>query len=378
MISGRRNRDRRIGEKDKKKVGHTGNISGIRGAWMGVDLGDLAIKHTISLQSLSGKPIAIDAYNMIYQFLASIRQEDGTPLMDFKGNITAHLSGLFYRNCKLLESGIRPIYVFDGKPSALKGKTQEARSFAKRKAEEKWKAALESEDMVGARKFAQATSRLTPEMVVESKALLAAMGIPCVQAPSEGEAQASMMAQKGEAYATASQDYDAMLFGSPFLVRNLSITGRRKVPRQDRYIMIEPEFIDLKESLAALGIGREKLIFMGLLLGTDFNDGVRGVGPKTAIKIVKETNSLADLMAYVKQKYDYEFEVDPEAVLHLFLDPPYSPPGELRWRKPDNDAVMKLLVEQHDFSSERINGVLANLQKNMSEKAAQSKLDRFF
>lgn len=347
---------------------------------MGVDLGDLAIKHTINLQSLSGKPVAIDAYNMIYQFLSSIRQEDGTPLMDFHGNVTAHLSGLFYRSCKLLESGIRPVYVFDGKPSHLKFKTQAERREIKKEAEERWKKALELEDMEGAKKFAQRTSRLTPEMVVESKALLAAMGIPCVQAPSEGEAQASMMAQKGIVYAAASQDYDVMLFGSPYLVRNLSITGRRKVPRQDRYIIVEPELIDLKESLGALGIGRDKLIFIGLLLGTDFNDGVRGVGPKTAMKIVKETATLSDLMAYVKQKYDYEFELDPEEVFHLFLDPPYAPVSkdDLKWSMPDDEHVRKILVEQHDFSPERIDGVLANLKKNMTEKAAQSKLDQFF
>jgi len=345
---------------------------------MGVDLGDLAIKHTITLQSLAGKSVAIDAYNMIYQFLASIRQEDGTPLMDFKGNVTAHLSGLFYRSCKLLESGIRPVYVFDGKPSYLKFKTQAQRSEVKKDAEEKWKKALELEKFDEAKMYAQRTSRLTPEMVAESKVLLGAMGIPCVQAPSEGEAQASMMAQKGAVFAAASQDYDAMLFGAPHLVRNLSITGRRKVPRQDRYVMVEPEMIDLNETLAALGIGREKLIFVGLLLGTDFNDGVRGVGPKTAMKIVKDVNTLDDLMAYVKQKYDYSFEVDPEEVLQLFLDPPYAPVSDLKWKMPDNDQITKILVEQHDFSQERIESVLTNLKKNMTEKAAQSKLDQFF
>jgi flap endonuclease-1 len=300
--------------------------------------------------------------------------------MDFKGNVTAHLSGLFYRSCRLLENGIRPIYVFDGKPSALKFRTQAARREVKLKAEEKWKKALELEKFDEARKFAQATSRLTQEMVAESKLLLSAMGIPCVQAPGEGEAQASMMAQGGLAYAAASQDYDVMLFGSPRLVRNLSITGRRKVPRQDRYVMVEPELIDLKESLEALGIPRDRLIFIGLLLGTDFNDGVKGVGPKTALKIVKETATLPELMAYVKKKYDYEFEVDPEEVLHLFLDPPAAAiaPEDLKWRKPDAEAITKLLVGQHDFSAERIEGVLATLKKNMEEKAAQSKLDQFF
>lgn len=344
---------------------------------MGVDLGDLALKHTISLQSLSGKVLAVDAFNMIYQFLASIRQEDGTPLMDFKGNVTAHLSGLFYRNCRLLENGIRPVYVFDGKAHGFKGKTQAERSEAKRKAEQKWKEALEMERPEEARKYAQATSRLTPEMVEESKKLLDAMGIPSVQAPADGEAQAAMMVQKGLAHATASQDYDALMFGSDRLVRNLSITGRRKVPRQDRYIMVEPELIELKETLAALGMDRSGLIIMGILLGTDFNEGVKGVGPKTALKIVKEHRTLEAVTEYVRGKYDYQFEVDAEEVLHLFLSPAYSQPGDLRWKRPDEDAIRRMLIEQHDFSEERISGTLATLKKITQEQAAQSRLEQW-
>lgn len=344
---------------------------------MGVDLGDLAIKHTITLQSLSGKAIALDAFNILYQFLASIRQEDGTPLMDFKGNVTAHLSGLFYRNVKLLESGIRPIYVFDGLASPLKERVQQERSNAKRSAEAKWKEALEQERLEDARKYAQGTSRLTGAMVEESKKLLDAMGIPCVQAPSDGEAEAAMMVRQGLAYATGSQDYDALMFGSPILIRNLSLTGRRKVPRQDRFILVEPELIDLQESLDALGIGRDGLVMMGLLLGTDFNEGVKGVGPKTALKIVKEHRTLPDVLAYVKAKYDYEFEVDAGEVFHLFLDPPYEPPGEPKWREIDSGRVLKMLVEEHDFSSERVERTIEALRKITKERSAQSRLDQW-
>ncbi|HSB46725.1 MAG TPA: flap endonuclease-1 [Candidatus Bilamarchaeum sp.] len=345
---------------------------------MGVDLGDLALKHTISLQSLSGKAIAIDAFNIIYQFLASIRQEDGTPLMDYKGNVTAHLSGLFYRNTKLLESGIKPIYVFDGKPNELKKRVQSARGEVKKLAEQKWKEALEQGKYEEAKKFAQATSRLTGEMVEESKLLLQAMGIPVVQAPSDGEAEAAQMVARGLAYATASQDYDALMFGSPRLLRNISITGRRKVPRQDRYILVEPEEIDLKESLEALGIGRDGLICLGILLGTDFNEGVKGVGPKTALKIVKEHRTLEAVCAYVKQKYEYEFEVEPAAVFDIFMKPPYSEPPDLKWKPIDEDGVKRILVENHDFTSERIEKVIAELNKISKERSAQSKLEQFF
>jgi flap endonuclease-1 len=345
---------------------------------MGVDLGDLATKQPISLDSLAGRAVAIDAFNMLYQFLASIRQEDGTPLMDFKGNVTAHLSGLFYRNCRFLESGIRPIYVFDGKAHAFKERVQGERAAVKREAEAKWKAALEAERFEDAKKFAQATSRLTGAMVEESKQLLDAMGIPCVQAPSDGEAQAAMMVQQGVAYATASQDYDAMMFGSPLLVRNLSITGRRKVPRQDRYVMVEPELIELKGSLASLGIDRAQLVMIGILLGTDFNEGVKRVGPKTALKIVKEHRTLEAVTAYVKEKYDYQFEVDAEAVMHLFLDPPYTPPPEMRWKPVDEGRITKMLVSEHDFSEERVQRTIGALIKATRERSAQSKLDQWF
>jgi flap endonuclease-1 len=345
---------------------------------MGVDLGDLAVKRTISIDSLTGKTLAIDAFNMLYQFLASIRQEDGTPLMDYKGNVTAHLSGLFYRTSKLLESGIRPIYVFDGKASPLKERVQGERAEVKQIAKRKWEAALEQGKYEEAKKFAQGTSRLSGQMVEESKKLLLAMGVPSVQAPSDGEAQAALMVQNGLANATASQDYDVLMFGSPVLVRNLSITGRRKVPRQDRYILVEPEEILLRETLDSLGITRDRLIFLGMLLGTDFNEGVKGVGPKTALKIVKETKTLDDLLAYVKQKYDYEFEVDAEEVLHLFLSPPYHDPGKLSWGAPDSEAVKRILVQEHDFSEDRVGNVLAQLEKNLKEKGAQSKLGQWF
>ena len=249
---------------------------------MGVDLGDLAIKHKSSVGEFSGRPVAIDAMNMLYQFLASIRQEDGTPLKDFEGRITGHLSGLFYRSAKLVSAGMKPVYVFDGKPPKFKEKEIEKRQKVKREAEMKWKKALAEEKIEEAKKYAQGTSRLTAEMVVESKELLSGMGIPWVQAISEGEAEAAWMVTKGICYASASQDYDSLLFGSPVLVRNLSITGRRKVPRQNRYVTVEPEKIILKETLEALGISREQLILIGMLEGTDFNDGVRGVGPNRA------------------------------------------------------------------------------------------------
>lgn len=345
---------------------------------MGVDLGDLAVKRTIALENLAGRTVAIDAFNTIYQFLSSIRQEDGNPLMDFKGRITAHLSGLFYRNARLLENGIKPVFVFDGEAPEFKKKTQEARREARREAEEKWKEALAEERIEDARKYARASVRLTAEMINESKILLKAMGIPVVQAPSEGEAQAARMVADGTVYAAASQDYDAMLFGAEILVRNLSITGRRKVPRQDKYILVEPEEIHLDETLRTLGLSRGQLVMLGLLIGTDFNEGIHGIGPKKGLKIVQEIKTLGELRNYVKVKHNAEFLEDIEEIYHFFMSPPNEKVEVPKQKEPDGEAVRKILVGDHDFDQLRVDNVLANIQKQMKEKGAQRKMDEWF
>jgi len=346
---------------------------------MGVDLGDLSIKHKASVADFSGKPIAIDAMNMLYQFLASIRQEDGTPLKDFKGRITGHLSGLFYRTAKLASGGIKPVYVFDGKPPTFKEKEIEERRKVKKEAELKWKKALEEERFEEAKKYAQGTSRLTKEMVIESKDLLSALGIPWIQAPSEGEAEAAELVKKGVCYASASQDYDSLLFGSPILVRNLSITGRRKVPRQNRYVNVEPEIIKFEETINTLEISREQLILVGLMCGTDFNAGVRGVGAKTGLKIVKEHPTLDDVKKYVKEKYDYAFEENIDEVYDFFVHPPLNKETRpLEWREANPEAVKELLVKQHDFSEERVGNTLEKMMGVLQEAESQKTLDKWF
>ncbi|MEM4359105.1 MAG: flap endonuclease-1 [Candidatus Bilamarchaeaceae archaeon] len=345
---------------------------------MGVDLGEIVVKRKTSLEALSGKVIAIDAFNVLYQFLASIRQEDGTPLMDYKGNITAHLSGLFYRSLKLLENGIKPVYVFDGKPPELKEAVHLERASAKAEAHEKWKKALEEERLEEAKRYASATSRLTSEMVEESKELLDALGIPWIQAPGEGEAQSACMARDGLAYAAASQDFDSLLFGAPILIRNISITGRRKVPRQDRYVMIEPEEISLEETLSTLGINREQLITIGILIGTDYNRGVKGVGPKTALKIVREYSDFNSAIAYVEKRYNYEFEIAPREILDIFLNPPCAKIKErLTWKRIDIEAVVELLVRAHDFSEERVRKTAESVIKSLEEKGEQRSLGQW-
>jgi len=340
---------------------------------VGVQLSELVVKKKIEIASLSGKRVAIDAYNTIYQFLSIIRQRDGTPLMDNKGRVTSHLSGLFYRTARLLEAGVKPVYVFDGKPPKLKRRTIEERAGVRANARERWQKAKAAGDMEGARKYAQASSRLTREMVDEGKILLKAMGVPCVDAPSEGEAQAAWMAHEKKVELCSSQDYDSLLFGAPQLARNITVSGRRKLPGKSIYVEVEPELIDLEESLKELGIGRKQLIWIGILVGTDFNEGVKGIGPKKALKIVKDAGSLEEAVEASKG----EFEVEPAEVEKFFLSPPVDKNVKVEFGKPDRKEMMEFLCKEHDFSENRIAGTADAIVKKANEKGQQTGLGKW-
>ncbi len=339
---------------------------------MGVDLGDLITKQEIELEDLRGKKIAIDALNAIYQFLSIIRQPDGTPLMDSHKNITSHLSGLFYRTTRLLEIGILPCYVFDGEPPKLKAQTVQERKEIRKEAEKKWKVALEAGELAEAKKYAQMASRVTEPMLEESKKLLSALGIPVVQAPSEGEAQAAFICSQKEVYAVGSQDFDALLFGAPRLARNLTITGKRKVPRKNIYVEVKPEIIELEKALKELKISREQLIEMGILIGTDFNEGVKGIGPKKSYAHIKEK----PLKEWIKEG-KFEFEVDVNTLKNIFLKPEISKKYSLEWKPYNQEKLVEILHEKHDFSRERIENALEKLEKSRGAKDQKS-LQEFF
>src|SRR5438067_6653286 len=321
---------------------------------MGINLSDIVVLEPRKLEDFSGKVLAIDAFNTLYQFLAIIRQPNGTPLMDRQGRVTSHLSGLIYRTSNFVEAGIRPVFVFDGEPPRLKARTLEARGEVKRRAEREWREAVEIGDLATARTKAMQTSRLTDVMIEQSKRLLGLLGIPTVQAPGEGEAQASAMARTGQAYAAASQDFDSLLFGSPRLVKNLAISGRRKLPRKEVYVEVHPEEISLEATLANLGMTREQLVDMGLLIGTDFNEGVKGIGPKKALALIKKHGTLGP--ALVELGVDIESK---DEVREIFLKPNVLPDVELRFRDPDADGVRHMLCDEHDFSPDRIDAALA-------------------
>jgi flap endonuclease-1 len=343
---------------------------------MGVDLTELVPKEKKLIKDFSGQTVAVDAYNTIYQFLSIIRQPDGTPLMDSRKRVTSHLSGLLYRNLNLLEAGIRPVYVFDGKPHDLKKGTIEERSAIKEKAQAEYEAALAEGDLEKARSKAQQTSRITKDMVEDSKNLLGLIGIPVVQAPMDGEGEAAFLVRKGHATAVASQDFDSLLFGSPVLVRNLTITGRRKLPRKQIYINVEPERMELGAVLSALSLSREQLVEMCILMGTDFNEGIRGIGPKKALKLITENGTLEKAMAAKNLDIPEWREVK-----RIFLEPAVEDPGPPVFGEPQVEKIVELLVGEHDFSKERVESPLMRLvEQREAEKrqGAQLRLDKWF
>ncbi|MEM3428180.1 MAG: flap endonuclease-1 [Candidatus Bathyarchaeia archaeon] len=343
---------------------------------MGVNLRDLVPKVTVRLEDLSGKAIAIDAYNALYQFLAIIRQPDGTPLKDSSGRITSHLSGLLYRTSNLVELGIKPIYIFDGTPPALKEVEIKRRMRAKEEALIKYEQALKEGKIEEARMYAQATSRLKDYMAEDSKRLLDLMGIPWIQAPSEGEAQAAHVVKRGDADYCASQDYDSLLFGAPRLVRNVTISGRRKLPSKNVYIEVIPEVVELEQVLKECGITYEQLVDVGILIGTDFNpEGVKGLGPKTALKLIKEHGSIENALPYIKNA---DFPVDPQRIREIFLKPKVTDNYRIEWKKPDIEGVVNFICRERDFSEERVKKALEKMQKGITKLKEKTTLEKWF
>ncbi|HPD76126.1 MAG TPA: flap endonuclease-1 [Methanoregulaceae archaeon] len=333
---------------------------------MGVALRDIIAdyKTPVTWEALPGIA-AIDANNALYQFLTIIRQPDGTPLMDRQGRVTSHLSGILFRMASFMEKGIRPVFVFDGPPAALKQATIDQRRMLRATAGEKWKEALERGDEEEAFRQARSSTRVDTFIIETSKELLRLMGIPIVQAPGEGEAQASYMAAKGDARYVVSQDYDTLLFGAPLLVRNLTISGKRKV--RGRQITVLPERIVLADTLAGLHLTREELIEIGILIGTDFNPGVDGVGAKTGLKIVQKGEFLAKL----KEKTP---DFDPAPVMDMFLHPPVTDHYALAAGHPDPEGIRKMLCDGYDFSPERVDKAM----EGFTVKAGQKTLESWF
>jgi flap endonuclease-1 len=336
---------------------------------MGLQIGDIVPRKEIKFEELKGKVIAVDAFNAIYQFLASIRQPDGTPLMDSSGRVTSHLSGLFYRNIALLSEGLKLIYVFDGEYHSLKEKTHELRQGMKDIAREKYKAAKEEEDIEGMGKYARGFAKLDKEMIEESKELLEAMGVAVVQAPGEGEMQCAELVKNGQAYAVGSQDYDTLAVGGKRLIQNLTLSRKKKT--KTGYIFIAPEMIEYEKVLNELGIDGDQLICLAILVGTDFNPGgVKGIGPKKALALVKDKKYPVKIFSELEEQGRLDFNW--KDVFEIFKKPNVSK-EKVEFPKLNEKKLKEILVERHEFSEERVNNQLLKL-RDIKERGKQKTL----
>jgi flap endonuclease-1 len=343
---------------------------------LGVNLREIVPKAVVKLEDLSGKSIAVDAYNALYQFLAIIRQPDGTPLKDSTGKVTSHLSGLFYRTVNLVEMGIKPVYVFDGVPPVLKEIEIQRRRQVKVEAAVKYEQALAKGKLAEARMYAQVATSMKDYMENDSKRLLSLMGLPWIQAPSEGEAQAAHVTKKGNADYCASQDYDSLLFGASMLLRNVTISGRRKLPRKNVYVDIVPEVIELAKVLKESGITHEQLIDVGILIGTDYNpDGIKGLGPKTALKLIKEHGTLENVLPHIKNA---QFPVEPQRIREIFLRPKVTDNYKLEWKEPSVEGIVDFLCREKDFSEDRVRKALEKMQEGTKKLKGKTTLEKWF
>lgn len=338
---------------------------------MGVKLGEILEKKQIQIEDLSHKSFAVDSSNIIYQFLSSIRQADGTPLMDSSGNITSHLVGLSSRISNLIAKNLRLCFVFDGKSPELKVSEQIQREKRKVLAQEKLQEAKEQGDEGLMYKYSMQTTRLTQEIIKEAKELILAFGLPIVNAPSEAEAQAAFMAKNKDVYGVISQDFDSLVFGTPVLVRNLTISQKRRVAGVQ--VKVFPELIDLKENLKLLDIDQKKLIILAIMVGTDFNSqGIKGIGPKKALKIVRQRHDYDKIFEELQADFDWK------EIYSVFEDMPTTDNYKLEWHEVDEEKIRNLLVDRHDFSLERVEKIFDTISDNKSKHKGQTGLDKWF
>ena len=337
---------------------------------MGTAIGDIVPREKISIDDLNGRTLGFDSYNIIYQFLSSIRGPDGSPLMDSRGNVTSHLTGLFYRTINLVEKGVRPVFVFDGKPPELKKETIKKRHEIRTDAIQKHEKALKEGNLEDAKKFGSRALKLDEKMIADAKELVSLMGFPVVQAPGEGESQIASMVNAGKLDGCVSQDYDSLLFGASVLYRNIGVSGKRKVPGKNIYADVEPEKIILEKVLSSNGITREKLIWIGILIGTDFNEKFPKVGIKTALKLVQGNDSFDEIIS----ETGFEPGFDWREVESLFTNPKTASDYSLSFSPPGVDKVVSFLCDKHDFSAERVQKSVARLAEKLSEKSRQSSL----
>ena len=332
---------------------------------MGFNLSPLVVKKQLTLEELRGRSLAVDGNNMLYQFLALIRMRDGRPFTDSKGRLTSHLVGLLMRTTRLISDyDIRPVFVFDGKPPELKKRTLDERRGYRERARKDWEDAVRRKDYSAAWSKAVTMNSLTQPMQDDAKKVLEFLGIPWIQAPQEGEAQAAYLAIRGDVWAANSRDYDSVLFGSPRLVRYVTISGQEFLPSRGTSRPLTPELIELDRLLGSLKITREQLVDLAILVGTDFNKGIRGIGPKTALKLIKLHGSLEALPDPNRSQL-------PENIRELreiFLNPGVTADYSIQFTGLKEQELIQFLSSERNFSEEKVALAIGRMRRFYSRE----------
>jgi flap endonuclease-1 len=338
---------------------------------MGCNLRDLANAQSFDLKELAGKTIGIDAFLVAFQFITSMRNRgaegDGGPLTNSKGQPVAHLMGFLERTTTLLELGLKPVYVFDGKHPELKADVITQRRERRAKAEKEWKEALAEGDYERAQKMGQRAANYTPEMQAQTKKLLDLLGVPWVEGEAEGEGQAAVMARRGEIDIVATQDWDALLYGSPILIRNLMSHGSRRMGR-----VISAERIILDDLLSEHQISREQLVDLAIMIGTDFHPGIKGIGPKTGLKLIKEHGDI-ETICQVKGKDVPERLAE---IREIFLNHPACDVDSIQQGNVDETELRSFLIDEFEFGEKRFERNMKRLSGRI-RSTGQSSLFQF-
>lgn len=328
-----------------------------------------AIKES-ELKNLFGRKIAVDASMCIYQFLIAVRQE-GSNLANEDGETTSHLMGMFYRTIRLLENGIKPVYVFDGKPPQLKGGELQKRQERRAEAQESLEKATEAGDAENVDKFSRRLVKVTKEHGDDCRKLLTLMGVPFVEAPCEAEAQCCALVKAGKVYGVGTEDMDALTFGGNVLLRHLTFSEARKMPIKE---------FTLDRILAGLEFTQEQFIDLCILLGCDYCDTIKGIGPKRAVELIREHKSIEKAIEKLdKNKYSVPENWMYKEARELFVHPDIIDPEtiDLKWTEPDEEGIIQYMCKEKGFSEDRMrNGVKKILKARNT--GTQVRLDSFF
>ncbi|KAI9004117.1 PIN domain-like protein [Gaertneriomyces semiglobifer] len=329
-----------------------------------------AIKEN-DIKNYFGRKVAIDASMSIYQFLIAVRSQDGMQLTNEAGETTSHLMGIFYRTIRMVENGIKPVYVFDGKPPVLKADELKKRGERRAEAESQMQAAQEAGDTEKFDKYSRRSVKVTKEHNEECRKLLKLMGVPYIEAPCEAESQCAALARAGKVYAAGSEDMDTLTFGTPILLRHLTFSEQRKMPIAE---------IHLDKALEGLGMTMEQFIDLCILLGCDYCDSIKGIGPHRAVTLIKEHGCLEKVLEKLDpKKYPIPEDWPYQQARELFKKPDVVDDEEieLKWEEPDEEGIVGFLVREKNFSEERIRTAVKKLAK-LRTTATQGRLDGFF